>query len=169
MSTLSSCLNGFSAVLTVDFVKRFRPESEDVFLLRFARCATLAAGAVMIGGALWIHRIPKESMNDFNICVGALIGGGITAIYMAGFFLPRIGRRALLAGIAAALIFSFYMAAKTLGWIPQRFTVGIHPYATVVLSNVILLAVAWIASFFDRKPVGIETLTVQFNRRTTEQ
>lgn len=169
MSTLSSCLNGFSAVLTVDFVKRFRPGTEDGTLLRFARYATLAAGAVMIGGALWIDRIPKESMNDFNICVGALIGGGITAMYLAGFFLPRIGRGPLLAGIAAALLFNFYMAGKTLGWVPERFALGVHPYATTVLSNVILFAVAWSSSLFARRPEGIEALTVQFNRRTIDR
>jgi SSS family solute:Na+ symporter len=157
MSTLSSSINGISSVATVDFVRRFRPETGEAGAMRWAKAISWLTGALMIAGAIVIDGIPRESIADFTLTVGSIFGGGMLAIYLLGLFVPRVGNLALWTGLAAGLLFNLYMGLNTLGVLPQTVRLVIHPYWTTILVNGIVLALALAASLKRRKqPEGFE-------------
>ncbi len=160
MSSLSSSINSIATIGTIDFYKRFGRPKSDPEAFRFARRISFLVSAGMIAGAIGIHFIPKESINDMTIILASLFGGGLLSIYMLGFFTRRVGNRALLTGLAAALAFNLTMMLDSLGVISMPF----HSYWTSILVNGILALVAYPLSWLlpDRRP--LEGLTVWTRR-----
>ncbi|WP_302453325.1 sodium/solute symporter [Victivallis vadensis] len=150
MSSLSSSINSIATVATVDFYRRFGRDGDDRRELRFAKRLSMLVSAWMIGGAVLIHYIPKESINDLTIVLGSLLGGGLLSIYMLGFFTVRVGEKALLAGLAVALLVNFAMLLHEFGVIE----LPVHSYWATILVNAALAVVAWPLSLLwpNRKP-----------------
>ena len=147
MSSQSSSINAISTICTVDFVKRFgRPRTDREHLV-IAKLIAGAASVLMIGGAIAICYIPKESMNDFGLIIGSLFGGGILSIFLLGFFSTRVGNRAIIAGTAVALCFNLYLMLNTFGWLPPGLALPVHSYWTTILVNALLFVVAYVLAW----------------------
>ena len=167
MSSLDSSINAISTVCTVDFVKRFGRKREDASCLKIAKSIACVAAAVMIGGALLIHFVPKESMNDFGIITSSMFGGGMLGIFLLGFFTRRVGNRAVVLGTATAIAFNFYLMLNTFGVLPAALSLKVHSYWTTILVNFALIGVSYLLSFAFPNTRNLDRLTV-WTRRNTE-
>lgn len=98
MSSLDSTLNAVSTLVTMDFVRKFRPRISDRQLVRVGRWATVI---VMILGTLWAPQIVEfPSLWQYLQAVLAYITPPIVACFLLGVF----WKRANAPGATAALL-----------------------------------------------------------------
>ena len=160
MSSLDSSINAISTIFTVDFVRRFRKQPDDRKDLRVAKWTALAAGLFMIIGAVGISKLPKESIMDLSLTIGAVLGGAALAPYLLGFFVRRVGYHALIAGMIAALAFNFYNSLNYLQLLPSLLGVRYHIYWTGIFANLIMFVTALVYSIFRPAPPPPPGMTV---------
>lgn len=168
MSSLDSSINAISTILTVDFLKKYRPGREDHYYLKWAKVFAVAAGVVMIAGAVILFKIPKESMTDLSIIIGSLFGGGILAVFMLGFFTKRVGNRAILTGLVFGLILNLYLMLNHFNCLPEAVSVEVHAYWTSVFVNFMVFIIAYGSSFIwpnNKRLEGMTVWTVLRSRR----
>lgn len=153
MSSLSSSINAVSTIWTIDFLRLMRRKSNDRFELVNAKLASGAAGIIMIAGAWGISLIPRESVYDLSAILGALLCSAGLTPFMLGFFTTRIGNRAILSGMYAALVFSVYNILNYFKLLPEPLQWNIHIYMAGPVCNGVMLAVALAYSLFRPEPV----------------
>lgn len=153
MSSLSSSINAVSTIWTIDFLRLMRRRGNDRFELVNAKLASGAAGIIMIAGAWGISLIPRESVYDLSAILGALLCSAGLTPFMLGFFTPRIGNRAILSGMYAALVFSVYNILNYFKLLPEPLQWNIHIYMAGPVCNGVMLAVALAYSLFRPEPV----------------
>ena len=153
MSSLSSSINAVSPIWTIDFLRLMRRKSNDRFELVNAKLASGAAGIIMIAGAWGISLIPRESVYDLSAILGALLCSAGLTPFMLGFFTTRIGNRAILSGMYAALVFSVYNILNYFKLLPEPLQWNIHIYMAGPVCNGVMLAVALAYSLFRPEPV----------------
>ncbi len=149
MSSLDSSLNSIATVTVVDIVRPYLlPGRSDRFYLNLAKViATLCAG-VMIGGAIVVERIPKESMNDLTWIVESVFNGCLMAVFMIGFFTTRVRNRAAILALMVAVSVNVYLALNWLGWVPAGWEVTLNNYWVGPLVNILFAVLAITFSFF---------------------
>lgn len=78
MSTIDSSINAVASTITTDFYRRLfaRARSERHYLA-VGRGVSCLLGAVMIAGALLIHYTISEKLQDLQIVVQSISGGGL--------------------------------------------------------------------------------------------
>ena len=153
MSSLSSSINAVSTIWTIDFLRLIRRKGNDRFELVNAKLASGAAGLIMIAGAWGISLIPRESVYDLSAILGALLCSAGLTPFMLGFFTTRIGNRAILSGMYAALVFSVYNILNYFKLLPEPLQWNIHIYMAGPVCNGVMLAVALAYSLFRPEPV----------------
>ncbi|WP_419642641.1 sodium:solute symporter family transporter [Victivallis vadensis] len=153
MSSLSSSINAVSTIWTIDFLRLMRRRGNDRFELVNAKLASGAAGIIMIAGAWGISLIPRESVYDLSAILGALLCSAGLTPFMLGFFTTRIGNRAILSGMYAALVFSVYNILNYFKLLPEPLQWNIHIYMAGPVCNGVMLAVALAYSLFRPEPV----------------
>ena len=158
MSSLSGSINAISTIWTVDCLRLIRHKANDRFELVNAKLASGVAGIVMIAGAWGISQIPRESVYDLGNILGALLCSAGLMPFMLGFFTTRIGNRAILFGMYAALLFSFYNILNYFGWLPEPLRWNIHIYMAGPICNLVMLAAAFAYSLVRPAP-ATESLT----------
>ena len=155
MSTLSSSINAVSTIWTVDFLRVIRKRGDDALELTNARGAACVGGVVMILGAWGMSAMPRESLYDLGSITGAILCFAGLTPFMLGFFVPRVGNRAILFGMAAALLFSVYNILNHFSLLPSALSVKLHIYAATPVCNAVMLVAAllfaWICPERDRK------------------
>ncbi|MEX0321485.1 MAG: sodium:solute symporter [Puniceicoccaceae bacterium] len=145
MSSLDSSINAVSTVLTVDIAKPYLLKGRtDKFYLNMARIIGIATAIIMILGAIYFSRVPKESMNDINWIMSSLLSGGMIGIYIAGIFTTRIDSKALMVALVAAFLVNLYLG---LGMRDIVDNFGIHDYWIGPLVNAVFLTFAFAWSF----------------------
>ncbi|MBI1194184.1 MAG: sodium/solute symporter [Bacteroidetes bacterium] len=106
MSSLSSVFNSCSTLLTIDFYRRFRPQSSEKQLVRFGQWAT---AVLVVIGLLWIPlmRSMQQSGGLFKYLqeVQAYISPPIAAVFMLGLFFPRLNARGAMAALWVGFVF----------------------------------------------------------------
>ena len=152
-SSLSSSINAVSTIWTIDFLRLMRRKGNDRFELVNAKLASGAAGIIMIAGAWGISLIPRESVYDLSAILGALLCSAGLTPFMLGFFTTRIGNRAILSGMYAALVFSVYNILNYFKLLPEPLQWNIHIYMAGPVCNGVMLAVALAYSLFRPEPV----------------
>ena len=161
MSSLDSSINAIATIGTVDFVKRFGKPKSDRQNLFIAKIIAVIAGCIMILGGIVIIYIPKESVNDFNIIVASLFGGGMLSIYMLGFFNRRVSYRSIVIGVILAILANLYLMLNSFGWLPACLSIsGIHVYWTSIIVNLVLAFSAYMLSFLFPNRKKLDGLTV---------
>ena len=153
MSSLSSSINAVSTIWTIDFLRLMRRKGNDRFELVNAKLASGAAGIIMIAGAWGISLIPRESVYDLSAILGALLCSAGLTPFMLGFFTTRIGNRAILSGMYAALVFSVYNILNYFKLLPEPLQWNIHICMAGPVCNGVMLAVALAYSLFRPEPV----------------
>ncbi|WP_259399667.1 sodium:solute symporter [Pseudoalteromonas sp. SG43-6] len=81
MSSLASLFNSSATLFTIDFYKKFKPESSEKHLLKVGRLATVA---IVILGLLWIPimSLIADVLYEYLQSVQSLIAPGIAAVFL---------------------------------------------------------------------------------------
>ena len=107
MSTVSSGLNSFVTVGTMDLYQRFRPSArvDEAQSLTIARMMTLVSGAILTALAVWIGTYQTTILQTItNLAIKFI--GPISAIFFLGILTRRANVPGVLVGAAAGLSFS---------------------------------------------------------------
>jgi len=169
MSTMDSSINAVASTLTTDLYRRFRVKDRDEWhYLTMGRWFSCILGVVMIGGALIIHYKSDELLQDLQILVQSISGGGLLALTLLGMLTLRVGNRNAAIAVGVGLITvglwlwldsetgREWLAARGLsGWVPDKF--WIH-----VLVNLLVVAIAYLLTIFlpSRRRQDLTNLTV---------
>ncbi len=157
MSSISSSINGVSAVGIVDIYRRhFVKDRDDKHYVLIAKCIGVALAASMIVGAAVLMAIDINTLQDTSTQIAAIMGGGLLSIYLIGF-LTKIGDgRAVGAGIVCTLLFTFWMTFSNLPAeslrLPEALRAPIDNYYAGILGNVVMFVVIVVAAQFLSKP-----------------
>ncbi|GLR15978.1 sodium:solute symporter family transporter [Portibacter lacus] len=113
MSSISSSLNSVSTAFSSDFYKRFRPEVEDVSLLRIARFVTAITGVLGIILALWMANSDIKSLWDEFYRFLGLFTGGLGGMFLLGLLTKRANATGTLLGLAVSALLIWYVSVFT--------------------------------------------------------
>lgn len=103
MSSLAGVFNASSTLFTMDFYKKFRPESSEERLVMMGRIATVV---MVIIGLLWIPVIQgSRGLYDYLQGVQSYLAPPIFVVFFLGVFYKRLNKE----GCMAALIVGFLM------------------------------------------------------------
>jgi solute:Na+ symporter, SSS family len=104
MSSLDSALNSLSAALTVDFLKRFRPEVSEAGRLRFAKVVVVTAGIIGIGVGIYSARA-EAHLIDLILTFMGYFAGGLLGLFLLGMLTKRAnGNGAFVGAIVGTLV-----------------------------------------------------------------
>jgi SSS family solute:Na+ symporter len=103
MSSLASLFNSSATLFTIDFYKRFRPQTSEAQLVRVGRMATFA---VVVLGILWIPVMSMMggALYQYLQVVQSLVAPGIAAIFLLGIMSKRITPMAGYVGLIAGFV-----------------------------------------------------------------
>lgn len=107
MSSLASLFNSSATLFTVDFYKKFRPQSSERHLVFVGRVAT----ATVVGlGVVWIPLMKSVAgvLYEYLQMVQSLIGPGIAAVFLVGILSRRIGGIAGTAGLVVSFCLGMF-------------------------------------------------------------
>ncbi|HWA10772.1 MAG TPA: sodium:solute symporter [Opitutaceae bacterium] len=113
MGALSSNMNATAAIVVSDFQGRFRPAATEAERVRLARRATLAAGAIATGMAVWLAWRGTTSLWDQYLRLVALIGGGFPGVFALGLLTRRANPPGVIVGALTSVVVT---------WAVQTFT-----------------------------------------------
>jgi SSS family solute:Na+ symporter len=154
MSSLSTSLNCFSTVFTVDLIRSYCWKSgTDHQYAVLAKWLTAAATLLMIGVAVALFNIEKESYKDLMFRLSAIFGGVMLALFMLAFFAPRVGQRAMWPAFFAALLLNTYLLCIEWQLLPNLLPVKFHMYwIPVVVNGFMILLSLVLAIFLPSRP-----------------
>ncbi|NVK54281.1 MAG: sodium/solute symporter [Alteromonadaceae bacterium] len=103
MSSLASLFNSSATLFTIDFYKKFKPESTEKHLLKVGRLATIV---IVILGILWIPvmSLIADVLYEYLQSVQSLIAPGIAAVFLLGLVSRRITPAAGYYGLVSGFI-----------------------------------------------------------------
>ncbi|MFN8210027.1 MAG: sodium:solute symporter [Bacteroidales bacterium] len=103
MSSLASLFNSSATLFTVDFYKKYKPESSEKELVRVGRIATIV---VVVLGILWIPVMKGlgNVLYAYLQDVQSLLAPGIAAVFLLGILSKKITSKAGYYGLVAGFI-----------------------------------------------------------------
>jgi SSS family solute:Na+ symporter len=132
-----------------------------------ARLVSALSCLLMMGGAFMFYRLSDLTLQDLGTKLGSVLGGGIMGIYILGFMTTRGTQRSVAYGVAAAVVFSIYMAiidfwkitpeqiSSALGvsqYVALWMVKPVHIYYVGLAGNLLAFLVAYfVASMFEPK------------------
>ncbi len=174
MSSLASLFNSSAMLFTVDFYKKWRPESSEKTLVYVGRLAT---AVVVVLGILWIPvmRGMGQVLYAYLQDVQSLLAPGIAAVFVLGVF----WKGATAAGGMAGLVFGFTFGMIRLFFriFPNAVTEG-FVYDWIVAPNWLHYCIAlflaslltiWLVSLFTEKPGPEKLRDLTYGSATPEQ
>ncbi len=104
MSSLASLFNSSAILFTMDFYKRFKPESSEKHLVYVGRAATTV---IVILGILWIPvmRGIGQVLYQYLQDVQSLLSPGIASVFLLGVFWKRATPAAGFSGLMTGFVF----------------------------------------------------------------
>lgn len=174
MSSLASLFNSSATLFTVDFYKRYRPESSERHLVKVGRIAT---AAVVLLGVVWIPVMGMiaDVLYEYLQIVQSLIAPAIAAVFMMGVFSKRVTAQGGLYGLAAGfavgmarLILVIFQGCLEPGGLLDRFVSvnWLHFCEGLFIFTCLLIAAV---SFFTRKPESEQLEGLTFGSATPAQ
>ncbi len=116
MSSIDSTLNSASTLVTMDFVKKARPQTPDHRLAVYGRVTTLV---IMVVSALWTPVVASfETLFGYLQSALAYLVPPVAAVFIIGLFWKRANSRGALAGLILGHVLSISVL------ILQRFGIG---------------------------------------------
>ncbi len=110
MSTVSSSLCSVSNLVVDDFYKRFSKNSSDAKAVKVGRIATLAIGIFGISSAFYLNSFETPSIWDLFLRVAGIIAATTIGTFALGLFSRKTNEIGVLAGIAAGMLATYYIA-----------------------------------------------------------
>jgi SSS family solute:Na+ symporter len=175
MSSLASLFNSSAALFTVDFYKKYKPESTEKHLVYVGRMATIvivALGIAWIPVMKGIGKVLYEYLQD----VQSLLAPGIASVFLLGVFWKRATPKAGFAGLAAGFVLGMVrLAFNIFGDSVQEGTwyhaIWVAPnwlHYEIVLFGVCLIVI-FVVSFFTERANEAKLVGVTFYSSTPEQ
>lgn len=149
MSTISSNINSVATAFSVDFYRRFRPQTDSHAMVRVARTACIVSGIIGMGVALLMATWDILSLLDFFQEILGLLSSGLGGLFLMGIFFPRIGGRAALIGFLTGVAAVFLLKNFT----PTSFL--LYGFIGMTVS----VATGWLLSFIFREQKDLTGLT----------
>ncbi|MGD8291903.1 MAG: sodium:solute symporter [Desulfobacterales bacterium] len=116
MSSIDSALNSASTLVTMDFIKKLRPQTTSVQLMWIGRTVTFV---FMLAAAAWAPQIDKfPTLWQYLQSALSYIVPPIVALFMIGLFWKRANANGALAGIAMGIVAgAFFLIFRDLKWL----------------------------------------------------
>jgi solute:Na+ symporter, SSS family len=156
MSSLASLFNSSATLFTVDFYKKYKPESSEQHLVKVGRIATLA---VVVLGVVWIPAMKyiADVLYEYLQQVQGLIAPGIAAVFFLGIFTKRItpaaGYWGLVVGFCIGmfrLVLIIFRSSLTPGGMLDRF-MAVNPYHFTEYLFLFICGMMIVISFFTKQ------------------
>ncbi|MBR9793344.1 MAG: sodium/solute symporter [Gammaproteobacteria bacterium] len=130
MSSLASLFNSSATLFTIDFYKKFKPESSEKHLLKVGRIATIV---IVVLGILWIPvmSLIADVLYEYLQSVQSLIAPGIAAVFLLGL----VSRRITPAAGYAGLVSGFVLGMIRLVMLPFKDSLANTSFAWIVEMN----------------------------------
>ncbi|KAJ6648014.1 Sodium-coupled monocarboxylate transporter 1, partial [Pseudolycoriella hygida] len=107
LSTVSSCLNSLTALITEDFVKKYRPEWDEIKLGYVSKIISTVTGLIAFA-LVFVVRILNYTINisPFSTLIHGSLLGPILGAFTLGMFLPWVNNMGILLGMFFSILFS---------------------------------------------------------------
>lgn len=158
MSSLASLFNSSATLFTIDFYKKFKPDSSEQHLLRVGRIATVV---VVLLGLVWIPvmSLIADVLYEYLQSVQSLIAPGIAAVFLLGLISPKITPTAGFVG----LVSGFVLGMVRLVLLPFKAELAGSSWAWVVEMNWLYYCVLLFVAV-----VVIMLITSRFSKASTD-
>lgn len=148
MSSMSSAMNSIAAVCVTDLYRRhWAPNQAERHYVGAARLITLASSVVMIGGAWLLFHAQTLTLQHLWTEFQSIVAGGLLGLFLLGFLTTRGDGKAVGWGILAAVVFSAWVSAMELGWLPdawrQAWAAHFDSYYTGIVGNVLTFTIGY--------------------------
>lgn len=143
MGSLSSSLNAFATVSTVDILKPYVLKGKsDHYYTVLGRVMTGVGMVIMFAIGYGFLYAKKESFLDLSLKINGLLGGVVVCFFLLGFFAPRVNRKVVWQSFWVAITLNAYLLSVEMGLIPNFLRINIHPYwvSAFVITVMIVLA-----------------------------
>lgn len=163
MSSIDSALNSASTLVTMDFIKKLRPQTTSVQLMWSGRAATFV---FMLAAAAWAPQIDKfPTLWQYLQSALSYIVPPIVALFFLGIFWKRANGHGALAGIAVGVFAAvFFLVFSDSEWMP-----AIHfLYVAAIIFGLSCLAV-FAVSLLTAAPSEKKVRDFTWNRKIYEQ
>jgi SSS family solute:Na+ symporter len=178
MSSIDSALNSASTLVTMDFIRKLRPQTTSVQLMWIGRTATLV---FMLAAAAWAPQIDKfPTLWQYLQSALSYIVPPIVALFFMGVFWKRANADGAVAGIIVGIVSAaFFLGDNDAKWMP-----AIHfLYVAAIIFGLSCLAIfavsllmppppenkvrdfTWQRKIYDRETIEIRKLPFMWNYR----
>lgn len=113
MSSISSSLNSVSTAFCNDFYKHYKPNIEDISLLKIARLATISTGIIGVLLALWMANSDIKSLWDQFYKFLGLFTGGLGGMFLLGMLTKKANAKGTLIGLVISGVLIWYVSVFT--------------------------------------------------------
>lgn len=162
MSSLSASINSVSTSFVVDIYKRFFVKSgTDMHYLKTALWTAVMSSVIMIASAIFLIYVKTTTLQDVSNVLASLLGGGLLAVYMLGFFTRLADARAVIVGLICTIAFTAWAVMAERKILPEWLNVPFDLYYTMMMGNIIMCVTVVAASFvFPRRTPLPSGLTI---------
>jgi SSS family solute:Na+ symporter len=154
MSSISSSINGVSAVSVVDiWRRRIVTDRDDKHYVFVAKAVGAIQAVIMIVGAIILVSIEMKTLQDTANIISSLTAGGLAGLYLLGFLTTRADGRAVGVAIGLTLLYTGWMALSKIPSFPDALKSNIDTYYAGIIGHTLLFVVAYIlaATFMPRR------------------
>ena len=145
MSTISANINSVSTAFSIDFWKRFRPQTDDKEMLRVARWACVVAGFVGVGIAILMATWNIMSLLDYFNTILGLLTSGLGGLFFMGLFLRRVNGANALIGFIVGEVVVLYLQF----FLPESARPSFMLYGAIGM--VVSILTGWLLSLVNKR------------------
>lgn len=174
MSSLASLFNSSATLFTVDFYKKYRPQSSEKHLVSVGRIAT---AVVVVLGIAWIPvmKYVASVLYEYLQMVQGLIAPAIAAVFIMGVFSKRITGAGGLIGLVVGFMIGMFRLALVIfqGYLnPDGLLykmVAVNWLHFCIFLFFLTIAITVVVSLFTRKPSAQQIQGLTYGSATPEQ
>jgi len=150
MSSLDSSMHSISTAWTVDFYRRFNPNSEEKYLVRLAKIVVVVVGTFGTVMACVLAMFPIQSLYFLFQEIVGLLSSALAGIFFLGIFTNRTSSKGVIIGAVASLLVMAFVKYQT----------GIHFYVYPLIGIPVCIIVGYLSSFlFQSDDKELKSLT----------
>jgi SSS family solute:Na+ symporter len=174
MSSLASLFNSSATLFTIDFYKKFKPQSSEKHLLHVGRIATITV--VMLGIA-WIPVMQMIAgvLYEYLQLVQSLIAPGIAVVFLLGVFSRRITPTAGFVGLVSGFVLGMLRLVLTIfdehlnpdGFLYSIVDMNWLYYCTLLFF--LIAAIVIVTSFFTKQASSEQIAGLTYGSISAEQ
>ncbi len=162
MSSISSSINGVSAVSIVDiYRRRLVKGKDDRHYVLVAKFIGIVLAVLMIGGALILVKSESKTLQDTARILTALTAGGLLGLYLLGFLTTTGAGRSVGVGIFFTLLFTAWITLSKFNLLPDALSAHFESYYAGMAGHLILFVIGYgLAKIWPEPKRDLTNLTV---------